>query len=100
MTADDRLTLILTAVSVGFTIVSALLAIVIRIVVAQTRQTDRIVQLARKVDETSEKVSANQEQTDKRVRYLEENFWRRGRSLGEGESCRQSEWESRGLATP
>lgn len=65
------------AIGVAFAVLSGVIAMLVRVVKDQQEQTDQITELARQSQEITRKVNHNQEQTDKRVRYLEENFWRR-----------------------
>lgn len=64
-------------VGTGFAIIATVLGALVRIVRGQQRQTDRIEGIAKETSETTRKVNANQVAMDRRVRYLEENFWRR-----------------------
>jgi hypothetical protein len=66
-----------TVIGVGFAVLSGVIAMLTRVVKDQQRQTDQIKAIAKKTQEIAQTVNHNQEQTDKRVRYLEENFWRR-----------------------
>lgn len=65
------------AIGVGFAVLSGVIAMLVRVVKDQQAQTDKITTVAKQTQELTRTVNHNQEQTDKRVRYLEENFWRR-----------------------
>lgn len=65
------------AIGVGFAVLSGVIAMLVRVVKDQQTQTDQIKQIAKQTQDITRTVNHNQEQTDRRVRYLEENFWRR-----------------------
>lgn len=87
MTADQRFGLIIAALTLVFTVMAALLGVMIRAVIKFTRVEDRQESLLTRVDQLvkdkdaahqqiQEQINADRAATDRRLRWLEEHLWK------------------------